>query len=475
MRTPFFSTLLSLLLLCGGSFQVLAQEADPRDEDIFGEEQREEDMFGGGEETLQNASPIKEPEDTLEVGGSLYMQFAASIPSSDDLNDYTVNAPTNVDLYLDSRPNDRLRGFVRGRLLWDPSTRGGGTASLFGTEAGERTQVLLDEIWMRFDAARTVFFTVGQAHVRWGTTRIWNPVDVLQPSRRDPLAFYDLRVGVPQIKMHLPIESLGWNFYLMGLMDSVDTVRKAGGAARAEFVFSTVETGVTGALRYGVDPKTGLDFSMGIGDLDWTGECGVSFPSSSDPEVQVSTGLEYSVSVFDEDILLLGTEFFYNPGGYDSLEDAVYDTLGITRDDVAAASSFIEPGIELDEETLAASNELLETSAAALSTLQPFYIGKYYGGFLVSLPQPGNWNDVSFSVLTLSNLSDRSALSRLDVSINALTYLQIQTYISGYWGLPGELKPGPDSLGEFGTLLSTVAPLPPSQLLQVGFNLRMDL
>ena len=464
---------LFLFLTTGLCSPVLGQERD-REEDMFGTDPRSDDIFSDNETDEDTSDPFEE--DTLEMGGSLYFQLSGVIPRTQNLNDYAIQAPGNLDLYLDARPNDRLRGFAKGRVLWNPSATDGDTPSTFGTSQ-KRTDALLDELWMRFDAARTVFFTVGQAHVRWGATRIWNPVDVVQPSRKDPLAFYDLRTGVPQVKMHIPVESLGWNFYLLGLLDLVDTARKAGGAIRSELVFGTVEMGLTGAMRYGMDPKTGVDISAGIGDVDLTGECGLSFARRT-PEVQVSSGLEYTVPIFDEDSLILGTEFFYNPGGYNNLEDAVLDTLGFSDSEVELATQYFQnrDAGDLDAANLSPeSQEALDKYSQSLQQLEPFYIGKLYGGALIMLPRPGTWNDTSFTLLTLSNLSDLSALSRFDVSYQALTYLQVQTYISGFWGRPGELQPGPGAWGEIESLLAPLVTIPPRQLLQLGLNLRMSL
>lgn len=479
----YLNLLIGTLSLCSLSLTGWAVPTPPPQES---EREREEMLFGG-EEDEESAEDefsngrVQEESQPLEVGGQLYMQLGTSIADSTQVKDHIFQAPTLFELFLDSRPNDQLRGFARGRITWNPSTQPEST----GTESGEaRTSVLLDELWMKFDANRTVFFTLGQAHVRWGATRIWNPVDVLQPTRKDPLSFYDQRVGVPQLKMHIPIESLGWNFYLIGLTDSVQTFDQAGAGARAEFVFSTVEMGLTGAFRSSADPKAGLDLSMGIGDLDWTAECGLTFPDSSDPDIQISTGLEYGISVFDNDVLYIGTEFFYNPNGYDSLEEAVYDKIGVTPEEVDAGFALIEPTLNGESgDTTETSDLIIDDSTsqwinqtlASLNEIEPFYLGKLYGGILISLPNPGSWNEVSFSFLTLSNLSDKSALSRFDVSFTLLRDLQLQTYVTGFWGLPGELRFGPGAWGTLKDKIEVFVELPPTQLMQVGLNLRMTL
>lgn len=69
------------------------------------------------------------------------------------------------------------------------------------------------------------------------------------------------------VKIHVPVESLGWNFYGILLNDNVTTVDRLGVAGRGEFVIGPVEIGLTGMVKRGVDPKIGLDWSAASGFL----------------------------------------------------------------------------------------------------------------------------------------------------------------------------------------------------------------
>ena len=86
---------------------------------------------------------------------------------------------------------------------------------------------LLDQAWLRFDIEHTVFVTAGKQHVKWGTARFWNPTDFLPPQRRDPLAVFDARTGASMLKLHVPWEAKGWNFYGIGLLDNAGPRRHA--------------------------------------------------------------------------------------------------------------------------------------------------------------------------------------------------------------------------------------------------------
>ena len=91
------------------------------------------------------------------------------------------------------RPNDRVRGFALARTAYnaiavDPS-KGlpPEVARSLGLVPLPTTAVALDQLWVNFDLARTVFVTAGRQHVKWGVGRFWNPTDFLHRAPRDPL------------------------------------------------------------------------------------------------------------------------------------------------------------------------------------------------------------------------------------------------------------------------------------------------
>ena len=55
--------------------------------------------------------------------------------------------------------------------------------------------MVLDQAWLAFDIAHTVFLTVGRQHVKWGVGALSTPTDFLASAPRDPLALFDARLG----------------------------------------------------------------------------------------------------------------------------------------------------------------------------------------------------------------------------------------------------------------------------------------
>lgn len=404
-------------------------------------------------------------EDTLAIGGFVYLRTTYSILEGNDIEDNTLSMPNLVDIYFDARPGDRVRAYVRGRLKYDPTVDPDATGA-FGQAPGDNPDVLLDQLWLKFDIARAVFMTLGKQPIRWGTARLWNPVDVVNAARRDPLAFYDERTGVTLAKVHVPVESLGWNFYVVGMLDEANGLDKLGVAGRAEFVIESAELSLSAVYQKGRKPRVGFDFSAGIGDVDLYGEVGVSFgidgkawegdfnlatftlPTEQDVgddvAVQVAWGLNYGVNYSDEDVLYVGAEAFWNQRGYDGKD--LYPWL-------------------------------LYQSALGEGGFQPFYLGEWYAALYLLFPSPGAWDDGSVTFSTLGNLSDLSFLSRLDVTARVLTWLDIQTYVAGHYGTKGgELRFGVDIPAvEIPGVLSFPGVKLNPQLIDLGINLRVSI
>ncbi len=456
----------------------------------------EEEMFGAAQpgaqrpsesEILGEAAPprLKLSEDTLRIGGMLYLRAQVYGYQGNPPSDWIFDSPNLVDVYLDVRPNDRVRGYVLGRLLFDPSGSES-SPSIYGLSQQVYVGVV-DQLWVRFDVERAAFVTAGRQHVKWGVGHFWNPTDYLHRLPRDPLSVFDARAGLTMVKLHVPWEKKGWNFYGMALLEGANPVSRLGNVgvgARAEVVLGTVEIGVDGVVQRGQGvsqtpivptlqpapatspgPRLGVDLSAGIWELDVYGEAALKwgselprwrivtppdFPAGSlgtyepyDPgfSPQVVLGATWSWKYSDEDALTIGGEYFYNSLGYGSPE--IYPALVFYRDYV------------------------------------PFYVGRQYAGLYLLLPRPGSWNDTNFTFSTLGNLSDRTFVSRVDYDVMLLTYLRLEAHVAVNYGPRG---------GEFRFALdvpaipnpvpppATIGPiLVPPAILDLGLGLRINL
>lgn len=361
-------------------------------------------------------------EDRFTVGGQIWLQFQGSHGEKNDLEDLTLTSPSFADLYGDARPNDRVRGYLRVRFRNDFTVSPSDTDA-FGNASSQQS-ISLDQFWLKFDAWKRVYLTIGKQRIRWGTGRFWNPTDFMQSQQLDGLAVYDLRLGVPMVKVHVPIEKTGTNLYALANIDAASTPGEIGVALRAEQVIGSCEVSASTLIRKDEPFKVGLDFSGPLGPFDvklegaltrgtestkprWEGELDLdtlTVPTEADWDdrwiPQLVAGTEVAVRYNDEDTINFGGEYFYNGRGYEDAD--LYLWLLFNGD------------------------------------FDAFYLGQHYAGAYVFLANPGRVRDQSFTASVLGNLSDRSFVARGDWRVTVNTYLNLNTYVQGHFGEDGE-------------------------------------
>jgi hypothetical protein len=413
------------------------------------------------------------PADPLKIGGQLYWRVMSTGLQGSKPQDWGMSAPALVDVYMDARPNDRVRGFVLGRMFYDPTLPASGSSSSGTTSSAQSLDflgsstatrgptVLLDQLWLRADILHTIFVTAGKQHVRWGTARFWTPTDYLHMVPRNPLLPFDARTGTTMLKLHLPWEALGWNLYGYLLPNGPETaptsssvngvnvdngfkVTDVTAAGRAEIVLGTLEIGLGAFKQRHNKAKFAGDLSFGLWDLDFYGEAAVRSAADVDLvtfdqdalvtdgmtaqsiidayfpvhrgsrwKTQATGGVSYTHQYADKDTFTIGAEYFYNGLGYS--DPKAY------------------PGVLF----------LHGTSLQNPATF--FYLGRQYVGVYATAPAPYSWDNTTFTLSTLANLTDKSGISRLDYSLVVLTHLRFEAYGAVHWGQRnGEFRFGID-------------------------------
>ena len=509
---PIRAVALSLLIAAS---RTLAQEpARPTDEDVFGkpaDEVPRQTPTGQPEmpaAPAQEAPPASEPEipqkseastekrllgslfkteDPLKIGGLLYLRSNLYSREHTPPSRWDLSMPSVTDLYLDARPLDRVRGFVLGRMFFDPTLTASASNPLPDAMSSPNPRVLLDQLWLTFDVGRTAFVTLGRQHVKWGVGHYWNPTDYLHAVRRDPLARLDERTGTYMARVQLPWERLGWNFSAVAVFEplvtqatsvfvtSVSTTTPAGatattttqaqttnqlggvgGGARAEIALGSWQLGVDALAQRGIRPRFGFDLTGGLWELDLRGE--LSLRTSSDVPLYRGTaasfqtyepsgtrlsavgGAEWSHRYSDKDTFTLGVEYLYNSNGYVFAERGLYPVLVVNN------------------------------------AFTPFYLGRHYAAAYLTLPKPGSWDRHTFTLTGIANLSDRSELVRFDWSVTFLTYLTAELYVQGHLGTyGGEFRLSLDvpTQNINGTVIPGIVVGTP--LVDAGIALRLDL
>jgi hypothetical protein len=263
----------------------------------------------------------------------------------------------------------------------------------------------------------------------------------------------------------VPWEARGWNFYGVTVFDDIagelpvkpdgtpdptNRLGRIGVGGRAEVVLGGMEIGADALAQQDHRPRFGVDLSAGLWDVDVYAEAALrtqvdqprwcATPTTPifagygrcDPSgflPAVVAGASYAVKYSDEDSVTFGAEYYYDSSGYDGPQ--IYPVLlgvaGIAPLDPSALGTTTNP------------------VAGQPNPFTSFYLGKHYGAAYVSLPNPGSWNNTTFTLTVLGNLSDKSFIARLDHSVLVNTYLRVETFAAGHFGTrEGEFRLGFD-------------------------------
>ena len=431
---PYFLFFILLFFLFNYQILIFAQDEDSEDYDDESKEALEKEMFGddddeSGEESEENDNELqsngkteylekkdeiglseeesfddedidKIENDTLAIGGSIRTRHVYSIFDKDKSTIFSFNGieyksetdkeyqnPNEALIYFDANPNSELRGFLRGRLTYNPDLE------------DDKTKVNLEEFFIEFNLKRTIFIRTGKQKIKWGTGRIWNPTDSLNVIKKDPFNRQLDREGVSLTKFNMPLFGSIGNFYIFALHNDVKKYEDFGGGSRLEVSFSNDyfagEVSSSFVARKKYKPIWNFDFSLGFLDFELYGEISWTYGSnykyyklnetalsSTDLFIlddekneriknKVRTkwvaGLSYQLEYNENDNLYIYMEYFRNEEGLKK-EDYVPHLFQMTHD--------------------------------------RYYLGEHYGALLLSLPEPWSLEDISFSLYNVVNISD---------------------------------------------------------------------
>lgn len=462
------------------------------------EASREEDLFGSSDDATETPNAladiehkIKQADHELAWGGFLFLQLNYTLPKNSALDTQRLSSPSLLDLFMDARPDPRVRAYARARLNYDLTLPDvaqntmtqdlvSSVPNLLGLRNQSATSMQLDQLWVKFDLAQSLFLTIGRQRIRWGSNRFFNPTDFLNAAQINPIALFDARLGVDLIKLHMPLERLGWNLYMIAILGQATTLEDIGSAIRAELLIMNAELALSFVARRHIQPgptplrfnanlpplwapkeewprdtiplRFGAELSAPLGPIDihldvaatygstqpfYRGDFDVKklvegntsdldtleeYTRAQEVILQASAGFEWIINYNDQDQLVLTGEYAYNDAGYDNSE--LYPWL------------------------------LLQSS------FSPLRMGKHYIAGAIMLPNPGALEDTQFVLSTLANLSDRSALSRIDITTRIAGTIQYNISGSMQYGQQGEFHlelevPDPENLGSLITIPAT--------------------
>jgi hypothetical protein len=429
-----------VLVLAAGFLPELVHAQDQRDEDIFGEGAKpSQPQSEEGKEATSPASSLERQAkalmDTMQIGGRLELRSSSSQAENQLFQEGSFASSKTADIYFDTRPSEEIRVFLRTRLSEQETL-------IPNTSTGENTRVTtlrqdIDELWFKWDLARSVFITYGKQHLKWGSGQIWNPTDFTARETKDPFDLFDRRLGQNLLKIHVPNEKMGFNYYAVVQFDDAERNEDLGLALRGEFAFlGTGELALTAQARSNAPQRLGVDVSSALGPIDVNVEAAftkrqkrtffrdgvledelIVLPTPYQDEdktfKQVASGVRYAVKYSADDSVYFGAEYFYNELGYEERFPELY--------------SFV------------------------LRESPYLYSGRRYVSGYVRLPNPGDWNKTSFFLTGLGNLSDKTSIGRLTGTWLVANYATFEAWAQRCFGEYGELCfKIPENLKEYG-------------------------
>ena len=411
--------------------------SDSRDNMIFGGKQ-------SAERKLDRDS--KEFIDPLQIGARLELRETSSRREDQTWAKSGTSLLKQADVYFDAIPKPHVHFFLRLRFSettpvvpanatppTTPNPSTGQTSNQQGQGQGATknspncancAQVQVDEVWAKWDYKKRLFFTYGKQHLKWGSGHFWNPTDFTANQPIDPFQPFDYRLGQEMLKIHLPVEGWGDNFYAVALLDNMDRNEDAGLALRAEFTLGkSGELALSAATRRGQAQKLGADLSVGVGPFDFHAEAAATrrdprlfyrgslsedsapAPTSyTKPDTwigQFVTGLEKTWKYSSTDNFTLGLEYFLNNLGYE--------------------------------------DRWLELYSVANAQSTPLFAGRRYAAAYLLLPKPGPWDKTTILVSGIKNLSDQTSEVWLTDTWEFRPKTNLQLFVSGCRGNYGDL------------------------------------
>jgi hypothetical protein len=393
------------LLLAGAGL------AGAQDQGGAAQDQAGADVFDPGafDQSVQQ-SKAEEQKAKLEVlfGGNLLADNAAW--TTLDFNGYAVagsfagkaftkiTVPDYGILYLAYNYSHNLYQGVGGSVP-------GGAGSYLSQPLGDPMAATFElaEFYASFDIARAVFFRLGNQLIAWGPSAIWTPVDFINLQKVNPLSAFDLRVGKPGLRAHVPLGIS--NLFLFGDFSGTvngsplqvnDLFTTTSLAARADLTVGGFELALSGYWGASIQGRYGFDFSGQVLATDVYGEVMTAFADGSHSFTWASS-VGFQKTLGELRYWTLQGELFYNDAG--TADISAYPTL-------LAARAFV-----------------------------PFYVGKLYA--YLGLTRAHLFADgVSGTLGGFVNFSDGSYLARLSSTIDVAKLVPFTVSLSYAGGGP---------------------------------------
>ena len=283
-------------------------------------------------------------EKSVTFGGEVFFRNVLQVLEEED-NEENINNITFLggDLFLDIRLGQGIKSYLNFSPIYFASPQvleqpfvyenidvNGEVVEKQGSfEAPQSLLVSLNEFFLDINFSRNLYFRAGKQVLKWGKGIFWNPTDFINI---DSKTFTDLesqREGTSGVKVHFPYKTL-FNFYGFVDLNNTSSLTNVPLSLKAEFLISGFEFSFSSRVQQGKHPIYGFDFSKGFFGWNLYGEAiykndfqlkkivnnNNSWQIEEEEEDIIDVLFGFS-KLFDRDTLSIGSEFFFNSGGYE--------------------------------------------------------------------------------------------------------------------------------------------------------------
>lgn len=404
----------------------------------------EDDLFGAEDAVVETVAESDEGSavqsllvsESVRVGGS----FSGSAETgwtwdepwdgSFDLaepDSYALEPSLSALVFFDGRPTDSTRFYGSVKTAW-PFVSSTSALDSDGDPTGDTVatpNVEVFELFSDFSWNDSLYLRFGKQTINWGVGYFFSPANVMNLEAIDPLDPEVQLEGPVALRAHYPVPGTQHNLWGYAVFDAASMrPQDTAVAAKAEFVVGGWELGAGGYYENEEPLRGVLTASGSVGQVSLFGEATLSRGSDRTWVTEVSPALAasqfISTETDEESPFFKGTAGFmysHSDSNVTVMGQYLYDGEGYANDDREARVAEARDSEDAIKSILSMADPDADVDAAYSAFLKGLILnsGRHYAALSLSKSEL-LFEDLSFSLFAMGNLSDFSALLRPSLS-----------------------------------------------------------
>ena len=265
-----------------------------------------DDMFGDDSELVievteedmtQNMENIFLTQDETFIGGEISFSVKGVVATDPKIKEKSTPSLSS-DLFIDARPDEDFRGFIKG------------TITVPFSEEETAAQFDITEIFTDFNYNDMLYFRAGKYKINWGVGRYFSPADVLNITEIDINDPDAPRVGPVSLKTNMPLGLNNLNLYLVA-PNGYDSVLDTVIATDYSFILGDSELSLGAVMLEPTKVNGVATLSTALNGVNIYSELVALFDEEFDFQGTVGASYRFSSEEIETSLNLNG-EYYYN-------------------------------------------------------------------------------------------------------------------------------------------------------------------